>query len=135
MWALLTFVGGECPHLSCSHGAETYLHGESAGVREQPGPVACCGPDLQEKCVVYAVNQLGPCSEWLPHPRSVPTTSKELVQSSQRGPLLNTKAEISPWGSQRVFYNGTLGKPEHQTKLLRALHWLRWTRAPVASMG
>lgn len=99
MWALLNFEGGDGPHLSCSHGAETYLRGESAGVREQPGPVACCVPDLQEKCVVDVVNQLELCTEWRPHPGSVPATSKELVQSSQRRPLWDAKDEVSRWGN------------------------------------
>lgn len=82
MWAQLSFVGGDGLHPSCSHGTEAYLHGESAGVRQPLGPGACCVPDLQEKYVVYVVNQLGSCTEWLPHPGSVPATSKELVRSS-----------------------------------------------------
>lgn len=113
MWALLSFMGGDGPHLSCNHGAETYLHGESIGVRQQPGPVACCVPNLQEKCVVYVVNQPRPYTEWLLNPGSVPATSKELVQSLQRRPLLNTKDEVSPWGRGRqggiLIQTGSLG--------------------------
>lgn len=60
MWPLLSLVGGDRPHPHHSEGPETYLLGGSAGVRERPGPVACCVPDLQEKCVVWAVNRLGP---------------------------------------------------------------------------
>lgn len=130
MWALLSSIGGRGPHLPSDLPPWRISRSKAAA---RPRGMLC--PRPARKCVVYVVNQLGPCSEWLPHPGSVPTTSKELVRSSQRRPLLSTKDEVSPWGSQRVFYNGTLGKPGHQTKLLRAPDWLRWTRAPVELMG
>lgn len=67
MWPLLGFVGEDGPIVHCSHGVETYLPGGSAGAREQPSPVACCVPDLQEKCVGCEMNQLPPGTEQPSH--------------------------------------------------------------------